>query len=388
MKQAALTLVTLLLLSGCTQTDGLDFVNNMPTPTNAKNSVAKAIEDFAQSVSASGNISNISVYDTKHFSKNDDSPIRIVASRSDSDQDFSIHTVSFCQNGNEGFAVVGESASLTKVYVYVPIGTPEEAKEVEPLKLILEQAPSYMAYDIIKNDSLIVRPPITPVPDSLEQAYNYEPITYVKWNQDAPYNKYAPGCSFDHLHFNNPYATHAYAGCGAVAVGQYFVTYGHYISEDGTEKDLQHLGLSQTYTSQTIDDIASFLLEVGLRLNTKYGCTGSSCSFWDITALISQCNINFSSKINQIDNNLIAKSLRKHAPVIIRGARTADGSNVEKPGTGHFWLIDGLKGTSSEPIYHCNWGWGGTGDCWTTSHPFQPETTTLFNTGFYTLYTH
>lgn len=59
--------------------------------------------------------------------------------------------------------------------------------------------------------------------------------------------------------------------------------------------------------------------------------------------------------MDKIDRALYGAGV-KHCPVIVSG--------FKKNGSGHTWVIDGIKIKSPLNEYHQNWGWGGSSDGW------------------------
>ena len=58
-------------------------------------------------------------------------------------------------------------------------------------------------------------------------------------------------------------------------------------------------------------------------------------------------------------------------PHLIAGQGRIYDDDVSYESGGHMWVIDGVKVKNDEYQYHCNWGWDGLDDGWTSSSPFD-----------------
>lgn len=63
----------------------------------------------------------------------------------------------------------------------------------------------------------------------------------------------------------------------------------------------------------------------------------------------------------------IFNMLSNNKPVIMGGW------TLVKPNEAHYWVVDGLRQSSSETLIHCNWGWGGEKNGWFSSDCLRPE---------------
>lgn len=308
-------------------------------------------------------------------------------SRSQNGEDISVSTIVFDSNGTPGFAVVGESKSLTKLYFFTSNGTPEDIREISPAANILDSIPYYFASDIAAA-SIIggpINPGIYPPLDSIAGWNIIGPIATTQWGQDYPYNTLAPLCT-DHEY---PYENHNMPiGCGAVALGQFFAKQGHYIASDGTAYDLTQVGAkNKPSTNDEEDVIASFLYELATRLSTNYSCSVSTTYFSYFPQILHENGYTTTYVYGDIDDSMLVNELLAGYPHLIRGARRDPNSGSQESG-GHFWIIDGIYGNFESPYYHCNWGWNGLGNCWTVSTPYKAQgAPNYYDTGFIQIYT-
>lgn len=195
------------------------------------------------------------------------------------------------------------------------------------------------------------------------------PLLTSTWDQDDPYNYYAPG--------NNQF-THCAAGCVAVAMGQVMNYWKYPVWQPDRIKQIDWCNMTDQLdpfgsTLEEIDAVAGLLYECGLSVNMCYcnGGYGSSANTQDVRdALVNQFGYsndadfqlrfwhNNNTWIGRIKNNL------NHSwPVIYRGRSSTTG------GSGHAFVCDGYD---SDDRFHFNFGWGGSFDGYFTLDNLTP----------------
>lgn len=114
-----------ILLSACSSyEDAPTAPSDAPDDTN----LITLIEEFQKGNGKSGSIT-ITNIDLKSYSANDLLAQASLMSRTSIDQEVLIHTVSFESNGQDGFAVIGESNNVKQIYYITDNGTIAEAKK-------------------------------------------------------------------------------------------------------------------------------------------------------------------------------------------------------------------------------------------------------------------
>ena len=313
-----------------------------------------------------------------------------------------IHIVNFDNDG--GYAILGADDRIPSVIAVTEQGNLSAAEFVaasladDPDTENPALRPELVEYvqglsEDFPDDS--VSPTDAPSPYLVSQVWRTiekTPIlTYVKWNQDGPYNYYV-----------KKYRTNGvYTGCVAVAVAQIItsVLYKYYwqrnyiFPEDlktinGEKIDWEAIFRDMDagkYTYESEDDsvgsraVAWLMLSIGSAVNMKYnGNEGSSSSISEASYFLRNFRFKMALDVdystNQVDMMLTSFNL----PVYVRGSDLS----VNK---GHAWVIDGRieqKRALADPsgtgyteewrtLYHCNYGYDGDYDGYYYSEVFD-----------------
>ena len=197
-------------------------------------------------------------------------------------------------------------------------------------------------------------------------------ICTTKWNQDSPYNLYAPEAS------SGP-GGRCYAGCVATAMSQvmkhwdhpaqgssshsyYCYGYGMQSANFGaTTYDWEHMpdrlgGASQ----EEIEAVALFMYHCGVSVDMQFSPTGSGANSWDVPYAIrhyfsysNQCSLKSHDEFSLSNwQNMLKDQFDIGWPVYYSGFSN-DG--------GHAFVCDGYD---DNDLFHFNWGWGGSSDGW------------------------
>ena len=193
-----------------------------------------------------------------------------------------------------------------------------------------------------------------------------------KWNQDAPYNLYAPEA-------NGGPGGRCYAGCVATAMSQvmkfwdypaqgtgshgYYSSYGYLSANYGAttyEWDIMPNRLGSSATQEQREAVALLMYHCGVSVNMAYSPTGSGAFSDDVPGAIYQ----YFSYTNQTEHgyrndytltrwkNKLKQQFDYGWPVYYLGYSSTGG---------HAFVCDGYD---DNDLFHYNWGWGGSSDGW------------------------
>lgn len=198
-----------------------------------------------------------------------------------------------------------------------------------------------------------------------------EPLVTTKWNQDAPFNNFAPEYTDDN---NN--TQRCATGCAATAMAQIMKFHnwpeqgvGHYsyehqsfgtISSNFSEHvydwtDMIDRYNNGEYSNVQADAVALLMKDCGVSLNMNYGPV-SGASIYSYTPAFknyfrySSRTINRSGCETAEFTKIITDELQEGRPIIYCGTGE-DG--------GHAFVVDGYD---TNYFLHVNWGWGGYSD--------------------------
>ena len=198
-----------------------------------------------------------------------------------------------------------------------------------------------------------------------------EPLVTTKWNQDAPFNNFAPEYTDDN---NN--TQRCATGCAATAMAQIMKFHnwpeqgvGHYsyehqsfgtISSNFSEHVYDWTNMidrynNGEYSNVQADAVALLMKDCGVSLNMNYGPV-SGASIYSYTPAFknyfrySSRTVNRSGCETAEFTKIITDELQEGRPIIYCGTGE-DG--------GHAFVVDGYD---TNYFLHVNWGWGGYSD--------------------------
>ena len=197
-------------------------------------------------------------------------------------------------------------------------------------------------------------------------------ICTTKWNQDWPYNMYAPEAS-------GGSGGHCYAGCVATAMSQVMKRWNHPTQGTGSHSyycqgyGQQSANFGQTTyhwelmpdrlgnaSQEQIEAVALFMYHCGVAVDMNFSPSGSGANSWDVPYAIRQ----YFSYTNQASlkgrdeysltnwQNMLKESFDIGWPVYYSGFSNSGG---------HAFVCDGYD---DNDLFHFNWGWGGSSDGW------------------------
>ena len=203
-------------------------------------------------------------------------------------------------------------------------------------------------------------------------------ICTTKWNQDSPYNLYAPEAT------SGP-GGRCYAGCVATAMSQVMKRWNYPIQGTGSHTydaggwwgpyypglhanfgetfyDWEHMPerLSGNSTQEEIEAVATLMYHCGVSVNMGFAPDGSGANSEDVPYAISnyfsysthaQLKYRFSYSLLQWQN-MLKESFDLGWPVYYSG---------HSESAGHAFVCDGYD---DDDLFHFNWGWGGSSDGW------------------------
>ena len=200
-------------------------------------------------------------------------------------------------------------------------------------------------------------------------------LVETKWNQDSPYNFYAPEAS------SGP-GGRCYAGCVATAMSQvmkywdhptqgsgshsYYSWggYGGHLSADfgATTYDWDNMPNRITSNSpqEQIEAVATLMYHCAISVDMGFSPTGSGANSWDVPGAIrryfsysSHATLESRDEYSLKDwQDLLKTSIDLGWPLYYSGYSN-DG--------GHAFVCDGYD---ENDLFHYNWGWGGSSDGW------------------------
>ena len=181
------------------------------------------------------------------------------------------------------------------------------------------------------------------------------------------YNKFCPA-----VHDLIQNCDHAVVGCSALATSQIMWywqwPYATIVKDDNANQllriynwELMPYSLTNFSSLDEADMVANLLHDVGVAINTTYGCPGSYGSSAIIDSISQQLRnrffyyadnvINRSSYTNSVWINMIKSNLDTSFPIIYSGM-TLNGNEY----SGHTFVLDGYN---TDNMFHMNFGWGG-----------------------------
>ena len=197
-------------------------------------------------------------------------------------------------------------------------------------------------------------------------------ICTTKWNQDSPYNLYAPEAG------SGP-SGRCYAGCVATAMSQVMKRWDHPTQGSGshsyycqgygsqsanfgaTTYDWEHMpDRLQGASQQEIEAVALLMYHCAVAVDMQFSPSGSGANSWDVPDAI-QRYFSYSSHASLKSRdyyslvnwqNMLKESHDIGWPVYYSGFSNSGG---------HAFVCDGYD---DNDLFHFNWGWGGSSDGW------------------------
>lgn len=268
-------------------------------------------------------------------------------------------------NLEQGYVIVSGDDEMTELVGYAENGF-FDAENVPPqMQLWLDGYAEYVA--AVQSGKAKARKILL----SDSPSVVVEPLVTTKWNQDAPFNNFAPEYTDDN---NN--TQRCATGCAATAMAQIMKFHnwpeqgvGHYsyehqsfgtISSDFSEHVYDWTNMidrynNGEYSNVQADAVALLMKDCGVSLNMNYGPV-SGASIYSYTPAFknyfrySSRTVNRSGCETAEFTKIITDELQEGRPIIYCGTGE-DG--------GHAFVVDGYD---TNYFLHVNWGWGGYSD--------------------------
>lgn len=268
-------------------------------------------------------------------------------------------------NLEQGYVIVSGDDEMTELVGYAENGF-FDAENVPPqMQLWLDGYAEYVA--AVQSGKAKARKILL----SDSPSVVVEPLVTTKWNQDAPFNNFAPEYTDDN---NN--TQRCATGCAATAMAQIMKFHnwpeqgvGHYsyehqsfgtISSNFSEHVYDWTNIidrynNGEYSNVQADAVALLMKDCGVSLNMNYGPV-SGASIYSYTPAFknyfrySSRTVNRSGCETAEFTKIITDELQEGRPIIYCGTGE-DG--------GHAFVVDGYD---TNYFLHVNWGWGGYSD--------------------------
>lgn len=268
-------------------------------------------------------------------------------------------------NLEQGYVIVSGDDEMTELVGYAENGF-FDAENVPPqMQLWLDGYAEYVA--AVQSGKAKARKILL----SDSPSVVVEPLVSTKWNQDAPFNNFAPEYTDDN---NN--TQRCATGCAATAMAQIMKFHnwpeqgvGHYsyehqsfgtISSNFSEHVYDWTNMidrynNGEYSNVQADAVALLMKDCGVSLNMNYGPV-SGASIYSYTPAFknyfrySSRTVNRSGCETAEFTRIITDELQEGRPIIYCGTGE-DG--------GHAFVVDGYD---TNYFLHVNWGWGGYSD--------------------------
>lgn len=268
-------------------------------------------------------------------------------------------------NLEQGYVIVSGDDEMTELVGYAENGF-FDAENVPPqMQLWLDGYAEYVA--AVQSGKAKARKILL----SDSPSVVVEPLVTTKWNQDAPFNNFAPEYTDDN---NN--TQRCATGCAATAMAQIMKFHnwpeqgvGHYsyehqsfgtISSNFSEHVYDWTNMidrynNGEYSSEQADAVALLMKDCGVSLNMNYGPVSGASIYSYYPAFknyfrYSSRTVNRSGCETAEFTKIITDELQEGRPIIYCGTGEDDG---------HAFVVDGYD---TNYFLHVNWGWGGYSD--------------------------
>lgn len=275
----------------------------------------------------------------------------------------SLDTIMYAINftNESGYALMSTDRRSAPLYALVDNGSfsKEERTENPGFDLFMEMAESYF-YATIEESSVNTRSAYDWV-----LANRIDPKIPYRWNQGHPFNLFCPSLGNGSL---------SAVGCTAVATGMILAM--HQKPNNINGYNLNWNKITQMKTAYDLNNdsegcaqVARFLYELGGKMNMSYGQESGAWPNDALNYMRNEINM-YAPQMSTYDahaNYSIYSTLHFDAKGLIMMSGYRQDGNTRK---GHTWILDGqifMKDRNNPSdkqldLYHCAWGWGGSGD--------------------------
>ena len=279
--------------------------------------------------------------------------------------------------GNEGFVMVAASDNVRPILAYSENGPFDASNPYNGAMFMLDTYKNSISYAIEKNIS--ATPDIAGQWESLrncgklseKRGRTVGPLVQTKWNQDSPYNLYAPAAS------GGP-GGRCYAGCVATAMSQVMKYWNHPAQGTGSHSyycpgygqqsanfgattyqwDLMPRSLSSAVQGQ-IEAVATLMYHCAVSVNMGFAPDGSGAFSADVPPAMAQYfDYNYCVQKQRASYsltawvNMLKAEFDLGRPVYYSGQSSSGG---------HAFVADGYN---EDDFISFNFGWSGSDDDW------------------------
>ena len=277
--------------------------------------------------------------------------------------------------GTTGFVIVSASDNVRPILGYSQNGNFDATNPYNGAMYMLETYKNSISYAMEEN--IAATPEIA---EEWESLRNYgrlpgknrgkvEPLVWTKWNQNSPYNLYAPAAS------GGP-GGRCYAGCVATAMSQVMKYWDHPIQGEGshsyycpgygqqsanfgaTTYDWENMPRSLSGANQTqIEAVATLMYHCAVAVNMGFAPDGSGAFSDDVPPAMAQYfDYDYCNKKQRASYSLANWILMLKAEFDLGRPVYYSGQSTEG---GHAFVCDGYD---EDDLMHFNFGWSGSDD--------------------------
>lgn len=351
-----LIIVLLLMFGSCNSSE--PSINQGEEQEN-QGKLKDLIQEYYDAVSVRTRADHLSFkileVETKTYPLRTDTKSKVRKIAQNTTEYFDIKTVNIEFEESVGYAILSDTPGIDKVFMLTESGCINDTVNNIALREVIGTYPD-VARSILTDVSLASR--------ALPDFIIVDPIVRFRWNQDDPFNRYATYCPCDSCQIN--FGGHKPLGCVATAMAQAIATMGSFSGSFYGARDLNFKTIPAYASQMTPEEklqVAHFCQEIALCCQMKFGCDGSHASVKAAYNYLRDLGYSCQYAEGSIDVAKVAARLHSGFPHLITGSSN-EGA--------HMWIIDGIKISNDDFQLHCNWGWGGTSDCWTTCASFKP----------------
>lgn len=292
----------------------------------------------------------------------------------------------FNAEGGKGFVVVAGSDRARRILAYSleeSFGVDNQPVQLRSWLSQYDKEVRYLFASETAKDQSISAGNYADVKTVPTTANSVEPLLgNIRWNQDAPFNKFCP--------WDSRYNMTTPVGCVATAAAQIMKYYEYpeigsgsksYVSSsitvpisvnfEETTYDWRNMldDYNGTYTEVQADATALISYHVGVGCSMDYDATGSGAVPYDILKAFKQYFL-YDKNIDYVDRThypepdwieVLKSELDNRRPMLYFG---------EGPGGGHAFVCDGYD---ANDLFHFNWGWGGISNGYYQISALEPE---------------
>jgi len=263
-------------------------------------------------------------------------------SKSFENESIPVYEFTTITNGKIGYSIVIADIRIAKVLISVEQGSSADTLKIVPLRDYFRAIPEFIVNDLKvfyqKESQIKETEDITLRRLTVTTYYAFLPTL---WGQGDPYNRNCPSCGT----YNTP------AGCVAIATAQ-ILAYHKKPSSMSWNSILANPVITASSSSTVINEVASLIYTIGIKVNMSYSCYGGSSAWSDnVPIALNYYGMQYDS-YQGYSLTEIASSLCNSRPVYMRG----DGNYGS-----HAWVCDGYKqhDYGNGEIYNyldMNWG--------------------------------